>query len=201
MSDEPGAAAPGAPEPGAAEPGAAGVPRSRMVLYSALGVGLVVAVLVAVLASAKPGTQGPTASPVVDKVAPPISGPALLGSGHYSLSQFRGRWVLVNFSASWCVPCRQETPQLLDFVRQHAASRDATVLAVSYDPSDQANLASFLRSSGATWPVVIDPSADVTYGVSGIPESFLVSPAGTVVARFLGGITASEIDGAIGLRS
>lgn len=184
------------------EAAAAGrVPRSRVVLYTAIGVGVVVAALIAVLASSRPAAQGRASDPLVGRSAPPISGPSLLGSGRVSLSQLRGRWVVVNFSASWCPPCRQETPQLKAFVAQHAASGDATVLAVSYDPADEASLASFLKSSGADWPAAIDPSADVSYGVSGIPESYLVDPAGTVVARFLGGVTAAEVDKVIGKKT
>jgi cytochrome c biogenesis protein CcmG/thiol:disulfide interchange protein DsbE len=174
-----------------------GVPRSRMVLYSALGVGLLVAALIGVLAASKPVAQGSGTSPLIGQPAPPISGAALNGNGRYSLSEFSGKWVLVNFSASWCVPCREETPQLQLFWRQHQGPGDAVVLAVSYDPSDQASLASFLKSSRATWPAVIDPAADVSYGVSGIPESYLIDPAGRVVARFLGGITAAEVNAAL----
>ena len=168
--------------------------RSRTVLYSSLGVAVVVAVLVAVLASSKPVSQSLGASPLLGKAAPPVSGPGLTGSGRYSLAQFHGKWVLINFSASWCVPCRQETPQLVRFESEHARIGNAVILAVSFDPADKANLAAFLRSSHATWPAVNDPGAEVSYGVSGIPESYLVDPAGTVVAKFLGGITASQVD-------
>lgn len=168
-----------------------------MVLYSALGIGLLVAALIGVLAASKPVAQGSGTSPLVGRTAPPISGPALNGTGRYSLSEYLGKWVLVNFSASWCVPCREETPQLQQFALQHQNAGNAVVLAVSYDPTDQSNLASFLRSSQATWPAVIDAAADVSYGVSGIPESYLVDPAGKVVGRFLGGVTASEVNAAI----
>ena len=169
--------------------------RSRVVLYSALGVGLLAALLIGLLAASKPVAQGSNSSPLIGRSAPPIDGPALGGTGRYSLSDFLGKWVVVNFSASWCVPCRQETPQLQELTVQHQTP--AVVLAVSYDPTDETSLASYLKSSRATWPAVIDPGADVSYGVSGIPESYLVDPGGKVVARFLGGITASEVNAAI----
>lgn len=185
----------GDPAAGMAAPGTRR--SSRVVLYSTLAVGAVVALLIAVLATSKPGGPGLGASPLVGRPAPPVAGPSLSGSQSFSLEQFSGRWVLVNFSASWCVPCRQETPQLVRFEAEHARRGDAVILAVSFDPSDRAKLAAFLGSSGATWPAVDDPGAEVAYGVEGIPESFLVDPAGRIVAKFTGGVTASQVDAVI----
>ncbi len=102
--------------------------------------------------------------------------------------------MVVNFSASWCVPCREETSQLQAFTAEHAAARNAEVLAVAFDPSDVSNLAAYFRSSHATWPAVNDPSAEVAFGVSQIPQSYLVDPSGTVVAKFFGTITAAQVD-------
>jgi cytochrome c biogenesis protein CcmG/thiol:disulfide interchange protein DsbE len=172
--------------------------RPRTVLYTCVGIAVVLAALIAVLASSSSASQRTGSSPLVGKPAPPVSGPSLTGGATYSLAQFAGEWVLVNFSASWCVPCRQETPQLLQFQKEHAGpsadSRTATILAVSFDPSDKANLAAFLRSSSASWPAVDDASAEVAYGVTGIPESYLVDPRGLVVAKFVGGVTAAQVD-------
>ena len=169
-------------------------PRSRVVLWTSLGVAAVIAVLIAVLAAAKPSSSGANSSPLVGKPAPAVSGAAINGGGSYSLAQFSGQWVLVNFAASWCVPCRQETQQLQSFVDEHAPSHSATVLAVAFDPSDVASLASYLRSVHTTWPTVDDPSAEVAYGVSQIPQSYLVDPQGTVVAKFFGALTAAQVD-------
>jgi len=95
------------------------------------------------------------------------------------------------------VPCRTETPQLLKFQTEHAAAGDATVLEVEYDEADRANLRAFLESKGATWPTVDDSPAIVSYGVGGIPESYLIDPAGTVIAKLIGGITAGQLDSII----
>lgn len=167
-------------------------PRSRVVLWSSLGVAAVVAVLIAVMASASPSSS--SSSPLIGKPAPPVSGPSLVGSGVDSLAGLSGQWVLVNFAASWCVPCREETPQLQAFVTEHAARHDASVLTVAFDPADVAALASYLRSAHATWPAVDDPSAEVAYGVSQIPQSYLVDPQGTVVAKYFGSLTAAQVD-------
>jgi cytochrome c biogenesis protein CcmG/thiol:disulfide interchange protein DsbE len=146
------------------------------------------------MASAKPSSQQGASSPLIGKPAPAISGKSLSGDGNYSLTQFRGKWVLVNFAASWCVPCREETPQLKDFYAQHGGAEPDVVLAVAYDESDLGNLASYLRAQDASWPAINDGQAVVEYGVSGIPESYLVDPEGTVVAKYLGGVTTKEIN-------
>ncbi|HXS25874.1 MAG TPA: TlpA disulfide reductase family protein [Gemmatimonadales bacterium] len=166
-------------------------------LWVTVGVAVVMAVLVAVLASSSPASQVTAQSPLVGRAAPSIAGKAIDGSGtSVTLSGLSGKWVLVNFAASWCVPCRQEMPQLLDFQRQHA-SGDATILTVAYDQQDVANLASLLKAQGATWPAVDDGSAVVDYGVGGLPESYLVDPAGTVIAKYVGGVNAAQLDAVI----
>jgi thiol-disulfide isomerase/thioredoxin len=167
--------------------------RRRTVLWAAIGVGVVTAVLIAVIASAQPSSQVTARSPLLGDNAPPISGPGL-GGGHYSLAQFRHQWVLVNFMATWCEPCQQEMPQLLMFAKQHEAAADATVLTVVYDPTNVAQLKSFLKARGARWPAVNDPSASVSYGVTGLPSSFLVAPDGIVYAYVPGEVKAAELN-------
>lgn len=194
MSDATAASAPpdgqGAPSDEAAAPPA---PRSRVVLYTSLGVAVVLIVLIAVLASAKPSGSSST-SPLVGRPAPAVSGPSLTSGSRYSLAQFSGKWVLVNFAASWCVPCRQETPQLQAFANEHARAGNGVVLTVAFDPSDIANLASYVRAAHITWPVISDTAAEVPYGVSQIPQSYLVDPSGTVVAKFFGALTTAQVD-------
>jgi cytochrome c biogenesis protein CcmG/thiol:disulfide interchange protein DsbE len=186
---------PPAPAARSAAPGSR--PRSRVVLYTSIAVAVVVAVFVAVLAAAKPSDRAGSSSQLIGKPAPPVSGPSLSGGGDVSLAQFGGKWVLVNFAASWCVPCRQETPQLQAFAAQHAGAGNgnAVVLGVAFDPADVSNLAAYLKSAHTTWPAVNDTAAEVAYGVSQIPESFLVDPSGTVVAKFgPGPVTSAQVD-------
>jgi thiol-disulfide isomerase/thioredoxin len=163
------------------------------VLWAALGAAVVVSALFAVIVSAKPSSEVLGKSPLLGKPAPAVSGEGL-GGGRYSLSQFRGKWVLVNFMATWCVPCQQEMPQLLLFSKQHARAGDAMVLTVAYDPSNVAQLRTFLAERGARWPAVDDPEASVSYAVQGLPSSFLVAPGGTVVAYIEGEVRAKDLD-------
>ena len=185
-----------APEGDAGLVGAVPAPpakRRRTVLWATVATALVVAALFAVIVSAKPSSEVLGSSPLLGKPAPALSGPGLSG-GHYSLTQFHGKWVLVNFMATWCVPCQQEMPQLLLFSRQHAQAGSATVLTVAYDPANVAELSRFLNERGARWPAVDDPNASVSYAVQGLPSSFLVAPGGTVVAYIEGGVRANELD-------
>ena len=96
--------------------------------------------------------------------------------------------------ATWCGPCQQEMPQLLKFAKQHAKAADAIVLTVVYDPTNVAQLKSSLADRGAHWPAVNDPSASVSYGVTGLPSSFLVAPDGIVYAYVPGEVEAAELN-------
>ena len=172
--------------------------RKRLVLWIALSTAAAVAALVAVLASSGPAGQASAGSPLIGRKAPPIEGKSVgqsaSGGKSVQLSSYAGKWVLVNFAASWCVPCRQEMPQLVSFAGAHARSGDATVLMVEYDEGDLGGLTSWLRAAHADWPAVDDGQAVVDYGVSGIPESYLVDPEGTVVAKYLGGVVAAQLN-------
>lgn len=168
-------------------------PTRRTALAGVVGV-VVIGALIALLAAAKPANLQNASSPLLGRSAPPISGPGIGSSSSHALSEFTGRWVLVNFFASWCVPCRQEEPQLEAFQTEHAAGGDATILAVEFDQNDLPSAPAFLRSYHATFPAVDDPAAVVSYGVTGIPETYLVDPAGTIVAKYFGAITAAAMD-------
>jgi thiol-disulfide isomerase/thioredoxin len=183
--------------------------RTRLVLWISLATAAAIAALVAVLATSGPAGQASAGSPLIGRKAPPIEGQSVSGSvtgsvsgssGSISagktvqLSSYGGKWVLVNFAASWCVPCRQEMPQLVSFAGAHARTGDATVLMVEYDEGDLGGLTSWLHAAHATWPAVDDGQAVVDYGVSGIPESYLVDPQGTVVAKYVGGVVAAKLD-------
>ena len=180
--------------PGAAGPvtGDGGPDRPRHTArWAAITVGVVVAALVIVLATRRPAADVVAPSPILGQQAPDIVGPGLDGAT-VRLSDLRGRWVLVNFFATWCVPCVREHPELVSFSARHPAS-EAQILAVVYDdqPSD---VSAFFAKRGGTWPVVDDASAKVDFGVRGVPESFLVDPDGVVRTRLVGGVTASGLD-------
>ncbi|MEO7429587.1 MAG: TlpA disulfide reductase family protein [Acidimicrobiales bacterium] len=166
----------------------------RTALVAAAVVAVLVALLVAVLATRDPSVERVTRSPLLGKLAPAIAGPTLSGDT-FDLSGQRGRWVVVNFFATWCTPCLAEHPELAAFDQSHAATGDASVVSVLFDDKPEAARKVF-EERGGDWPVVIDPtgSVSVAYGVARVPESFLVAPDGTVVQRLVGGVTAAGLD-------
>ena len=165
--------------------------RARTARWIALGVGLVVALLVVTLATRRPASDVVAPSPIVGQPAPEVEGPNLNGAAT-KLSDLRGRYVVVNFFATWCVPCLQEHPELLRFADRHPPE-EAQVMMVVYDDQPP-DVRAFFKKRGGAWPVLYDPGAKVDFGVRGVPESFLVDPDGLVLTRLVGGVTADGLD-------
>lgn len=165
----------------------------RTALVAAIVVGVVVAALVAILALGDPG-GGDEPSPLLGRAAPPVVGTSLDGTA-FDIDDHRGRWVLVNFFAVWCVPCRVEHPDLVAFDEAHADAGDVQVVSVAFQERPE-NLRSFFEANGGDWPVLGEDTGPiaVSWGVTGVPESFLVSPQGVVVHRFVGGVTLDDLE-------
>ena len=172
-------------------PGPAGDRPRHTARWAAAGVAAVIAALVVVLATRPPASDVVAPSPIVGQAAPEVEGPALNGTT-VRLSELRGRWVVVNFFATWCIPCVREHPELVRFSDRHDPAH-AVVLSVVYDDQPE-DVAEFFADKGGEWPVVDDSGAKVDFGVRGVPESFLVGPDGVVRTRLVGGVTAEGLD-------
>ncbi len=130
----------------------------------------------------------------IGEKAPVSALPALDGHGESSLADYRGRWVLVNFWASWCLPCRDESPVLQSFYRHHRAQK-FTILGVdTRDISSDGK--TFDSKYGITYPQVHDGDGQYghDFGTTGVPENFLIDPQGKLVVIRRGPVDQTYLD-------
>jgi len=122
---------------------------------------------------------------------------ATIDGSEYDLAARRGKWVVVNFWATWCKPCIKEMPELsaLDAMREHVE-----VIGLAYDDTTPADIRAFLRKRPVVYPIAIvdvyDPPKDFATP-RGLPMTYLIAPDGKVAKQFLGPVTAKEIEAAI----
>lgn len=155
-------------------------------------VGVAVLGLVAVFAISPDSTEDDASSPLVGQVAPELVGTTMTG-GEFDIDDHRGEWVLVNFFATWCPPCVEEHPELIRFAEQ--SDGVAQVVSVAFDDTEVDAVETFFAENGGDWPVITSGAggASLDYGVKKLPESFIVNPAGVVVAKVNGGVTAQQL--------
>ena len=192
----------GLPTAADAPPGRPGprLPRGKrapaLLIFAAAAVAALVAAVIAVDSTSH--RAGPAA------VSPPAPAFALPSLRHpaqqVSLGAYRGHPVIVNFFASWCSPCRRETPLLANFYR----SSHGRVVIIGVDADDSAPAARrFLTANGVTYPVGFESTPALTnaYGVSGIgiPETFFLDARHRIVKRVLGGVTVRELTAGVAL--
>jgi len=111
------------------------------------------------------------------------------------LSDFRGKWVVVNYWATWCPPCIEEMPELQAFHDDNEARR-AVVIGINSEVVSREVLLEFLDDYFITYPVFTSPPQfESELGrIPGLPTTFLISPGGSVEAREVGGVTRKMIE-------
>lgn len=115
------------------------------------------------------------------------------GDSH-KLSQYKGKWVLVNFWATWCPPCRKEMPDLSDF---HLENDDAVVIGVNYEPGlKDDRLKKFIALYLVTFPItrVNDEIIEALGEPRGLPTSILINPQGNVAKKITGMVTERRLN-------
>ena len=164
----------------------------KAVRWTAIGV-VILSVALAVIFTNRFG-EDPNLipSPLLGQAAPSLSLPLLDGSGTFDASSLEDKVVVVNFFASWCVPCREEQPDLAA-AADAFSNREVVIVEIAYqDEADVALnfLAEFGRSDAAVY--LADPGgrAAIAYGVFGIPETFFVAADGSVVGKAIGATDA-----------
>jgi cytochrome c biogenesis protein CcmG/thiol:disulfide interchange protein DsbE len=117
--------------------------------------------------------------------------------GRVRLTDLRGKVVIVNFFASWCVPCKEEAPHLIRVWERYRTSDVAFVGIVYQDEAAAAR--DFHDRMGQTWPIALDDEGRTAFGfgVFGVPETFFVRPDGVIEGRHIGPIDETTLIRAI----
>ncbi len=105
------------------------------------------------------------------------------------LSDYAGKVVLLNFWATWCPPCREEIPSMAK-LNEQMAGKPFQMLCVSIDDGGKADVLAFFKKEGVTLPALSDPDSEVgrQYGITGVPESFIIDKQGKIVKKVIGGL-------------
>jgi len=151
--------------------------------------GIVFLLTVLLLASCDNSTSVQQVSPggLVGKEAPDFTLTDMQGQ-QVSISQFRGKVVILNFWATWCPPCREEMPSMEKLYRDHQ-DQGLVMLAVNVEENGKQLVSKFLQKTPYSFPILLDSenTAQNAYGVFRFPESFIIDRNGVVVEKIIGG--------------
>jgi thiol-disulfide isomerase/thioredoxin len=141
--------------------------------------------------------SGPTPVATKSSPAPDFTLESLDGKS-MRLSDLRGKAVLLNFWATWCGPCKIETPWLVELQNQYGA-QGLQVIGVAMDDSGKDDIAKFAKDMGVNYPVLLGKEAvgDAYGGVPALPESFFIGRDGKIVDKIIGLKGRSEIEDSI----
>jgi cytochrome c biogenesis protein CcmG/thiol:disulfide interchange protein DsbE len=160
--------------------------RARLLIS---GVAAVAATAAALMALGSVSAKPPAAPPIAKNFSLPVLGHA---GEHISLASLAGKPVIINFFASWCPPCRHETPLIARFYR----STHGRVEIIGIDENDPtASALRFTHADGVRYPVGVDSAAGTAniYGVGVLPQTFFLNAQHRVVERIAGAVTLREL--------
>ena len=166
----------------------------RVAPFIALVVAVVVAGLFVVLLGSDPPDNETAETNLMGLPAPEAQG-VLDDGSTFQLSRRKGDWVILNFFQSSCVPCQEEHPELVEFVAgQQDQPGSARFYSVVWDDSRE-NVEEFFAREGGDWPIVYDEagSISVAFGVTAVPETWIIDPGGVIRYRTISTVTADSL--------
>ena len=122
-----------------------------------------------------------------------------LDGGAFELSQQSGKWVIVNFWATWCSPCLKELPDISAFVAAHKDK--VAAIGLDFEDAEKDEIEQFLKKHPLSYPVAlvdIDHPPKDFEAPKGLPNTYVIAPDGHVAKAFMGPITSKDLESAIG---
>lgn len=158
------------------------------VLAAALALGLAVALL-------SPSRNATTGGPLIGQPAPTFTLTSL-DNTKLSLAALRGRPVVLNFWASWCVPCREEAPLFRELSERQTGATGLTVIGILFQETTEQNARDFIREFALAYPNLRDPRSRtaIDYGVAGIPETVFIDRQGVIQFIDRGGLSRERLN-------
>ena len=140
----------------------------------------------------------PVTGPAAATAAKPTLNVTTLDGKPFDLMQQSGKWVIVNYWATWCSPCLKELPDISAYVSAHKDK--VAAIGLAFEDSDKADIEKYLAAHPVSFPVaqidVMEPPKDFDIP-KGLPNTYVIAPDGHVAKAFTGPITAKDLDGVI----
>jgi cytochrome c biogenesis protein CcmG/thiol:disulfide interchange protein DsbE len=124
-----------------------------------------------------------------------------LGGERVTRDELAGKAVIVNFWNTWCIPCRQELPDLKAFYQEHANDPDFAMVGIVRDAQQSTSgIADYVRKEGIGWTIALDPesSAALDFATRGQPETFAITPDGQIVGFQIAKVSQGNLEDLLG---
>ncbi len=170
--------------------------RRRVAPIIAGVIALVMVGLLVVLAGADSSRKESADSPLIGRPAPEATGTLDDGTS-FDLSRRKGSWVVLNFFDPTCIPCIQEHPELVTFADDQATlGADGAELYSVITRGEQPEIDAFFDENGGDWPAIYSDADEipVAFGVSQVPETWIIDPRGVVQLRLISKVTAEQLN-------